>query len=364
MDELSFEIDADIRRAWTPPSWAYFDDAAYATTRERVFRPSWQLVGHADEARVPGKVWPFVLLEGCLDVPLMLVRDRQDELRCLSNVCTHRGMIVCEHAGVLAGLRCRYHGRRFALNGSFESMPEFEGVENFPAESDHLPRLRLEHWGPFLFTALEPGTSFEEWIGPVLQRMNWFDLDSLTFDASRSRDYLVEANWALYCENYLEGFHIPFVHAGLHEAIDYSGYRTELFRYASLQLGIGRGREACFTLPASAGDHGESVAGYYFWLFPNLMLNFYPWGLSINVVKPLGVGRTRVSFMTYVLDPAKLDRGAGAGLDRVEREDETVVELVQKGVRSRLYDRGRYSPARETGTHHFHRLLAAGLKGP
>ncbi|MCA9243853.1 MAG: hypothetical protein KDA32_07875, partial [Phycisphaerales bacterium] len=102
---------------------------------------------------------------------------------------------------------------------------------------------------------------------------------------------------------------------------------------------------------------GSAVAGYYFWLFPNLMLNFYPWGLSVNIVKPLRADRTRVSFLAYVVDESKLDSGAGAELDRVEREDEAIVEMVQRGVRSRLYDRGRYSPTREQGTHHFHRLL-------
>jgi len=59
-----------------------------------------------------------------------------------------------------------------------------------------------------------------------------------------------------------------------------------------------------------------------------------------------------------VWDEARRESGAGAGLDRVEREDEAIVEAVQRGVRSRLYERGRYSPAREGGVHHFHRLLA------
>src|SRR5205823_4639748 len=122
--------------------------------------------------------------------------------------------------------------------------------------------------------------------------------------------------------------------------------------------------EEAFDVPASSPDFGKRIAAYYYWLFPNMMFNFYPWGLSINIVKPLSVDRTRISYLTYVSDRAKLeaDGGAGAGLDRVEREDEAIVEAVQRGVRSRFYDRGRYSPTREQGVHYFHRLLAAALK--
>ena len=103
------------------------------------------------------------------------------------------------------------------------------------------------------------------------------------------------------------------------------------------------------------------VAAYYWWMFPNLMVNAYPWGLSINLVFPQAPGRTRVAFRSYVWDASLLDRGAGASLDQVEHEDETIVEAVQRGVHSRLYRAGRYSPTRERGVHHFHRLLCEAL---
>ena len=407
---VHFTIDPDITRAWTPPARMYTDAAFYAAARERIFARSWQLVAHLDQARVPGQVYPFTLLEGCLDAPLLLVCDRADRLHCMSNVCTHRGMLVCEHAGIESFLRCRYHGRRFALDGKFESMPEFEEAADFPGDADNLPRVPLATWGPFIFAALGRGGSFgqteslsspdlfpqrggqssslptaeaqrsslpecpnlppyqgrthggfDDWIAPVRERVGWMPISQFKFDASRSRDYLVRANWALYCENYLEGFHIPFVHSSLAETLDYGSYRTELFDRGSVQIGVARGGENAFSIPAGSPDHGREIAGYYFWLFPNLMLNFYPWGLSINVVRPLGVDRTRVSFLSYVWDESKLDAGAGAGLDRVEREDEAIVEAVQRGLQSRLYDRGRYSPTREQGTHHFHRMLAEAM---
>lgn len=356
-------VDPDIRRAWTPTARIYSDPAIYEAARRRLFARCWQLIGDITLVRVPGQVQPVTLLDGCLDEPLLLTRDSDDQLHCLSNVCTHRGMIVCERGGVERSLRCRYHGRRFALDGRFQHMPEFEQAENFPGPADDLPRWPLKRWGPLLFTACEPAMPFEQWIEPLAQRVGWLPLEEFRFDPARSRDYLVSANWALYCENYLEGFHIPYVHASLNDVLDYGRYRTELFRYANLQVGIARDGEDCLQPPPGWPDHGQPVAGYYFWLLPNLMLNFYAWGLSVNLVKPLGIDRTRVSFLCYVWRPERLNAGAGAELDRVEREDEAIVEAVQRGVRSRRYDRGRYSPTREQGTHHFHRLLAEFLTG-
>ena len=87
------------------------------------------------------------------------------------------------------------------------------------------------------------------------------------------------------------------------------------------------------------------------------MLNFYPWGLSVNLVIPLSVNRTKIIYHGYVGDPLMLGRGAGSNLDKVEAEDQEIVEATQSGVKSESYDRGRYSPTMETGIHHFHRIL-------
>lgn len=354
-------IDPDITQAHTLPSWVYSDPAAYTRARERVFASSWQFVGSTDDVKVPGASHPLDLLPGCLDEPILLTRDHDDKVHCLSNVCTHRGTLLCEHAGQGRSLTCRYHGRRFSLDGTCTHMPEFERVKGFPAATDHLPRVRFASWGKFLFASLNPGVAFEDFVAPMRERLGWFDLHALREDPSRSREYLVQCNWALYCDNYLEGFHIPFVHASLNEALDYGDYVTELFPGSSLQLGVSKGGEHCFDLPPTSPDHGTHVGAYYWWLFPNTMINVYPWGVSVNVVEPLGVDRTRVRFISYVLDASKLDGGAGAELDRVEREDEAIVESVQRGTRASLYSRGRYSPDREQGVHHFHRMLAERL---
>ncbi len=355
---LPIDIDADIRVSATLPARAYSSPEAWSIQQDRVFARSWQYAADADQVKAPGHVLPFSLLDGCLAEPLVITSDENAELRCLSNVCTHRGALVVEGEGHVKGLRCRYHGRRFALDGSFISMPEFEDTANFPTAADCLPRVPLEKWGPLLFTGLSPACSFEDWMEPVNRRVSWMPLDSFRRDRNDSRDYLIEANWALYCDNYLEEFHIPYVHAGLSEQLDYNSYYTEVFPHGSLQMGIARSGEPVFDLPSDHPDFGKRVAAFYFWLFPNLMLNFYPWGLSMNVVSPLGPARTRVSFISYIWNESLRRQGVGADLHKVEMEDEEVVESVQRGVSSRLYNSGRFSARREVGTHHFHHMLA------
>lgn len=354
-----FSIDPEIARARTLPSEIYRSGRVFEQLRERAFAQSWQPVGELARLKAPGRVLPLTMLEGCLDEPLVLTRDDAGQTHCLSNVCTHRGALVVEGEGSLNTLRCRYHGRRFGLDGRMRFMPEFDEAEDFPSPADDLPRLPLEEWGPLFFASLAPAWSFDDWIAPVRERADWLHPERFALDPARSSDYLIEANWALYCDNYLEGFHLPYIHgASLGDKLDYGNYRTETFEWCSVQIGTAQSGEPAFALPRGHPDAGRRIGAWYFWLFPNVMLNFYPWGLSLNVVQPLSPSRTRVLFRSYVGDRTKLDDGAGAELHRIEMEDEEIVESAQRGVRSRLYNRGRYSPTREQGPHHFHRLLA------
>ncbi len=342
----------------------YTGAEAFQACRERVFARSWQLIADADAVKTPSQATPVTLLEGLLDEPLLLTRDMADRVHCLSNVCTHRGTILCEKGGHERHLVCRYHGRRFELDGRCTHMPEFKEVAGFPGPEDHLPKVEFGWWRSFVFARLvagEPAT-LPELVAEMDRRVAFLPVEEFRFDPGRSRDYLVRANWALYVDNYLEGFHIPFVHPSLNQALDFGLYTTELFPWGSVQVGVSSGGDDVFDLPAGHADHGHAIAAYYYWIWPNLMFNFYPWGLSLNIVKPLAPDRTRVVFRTYVWREDRMDRGAGAGLDRVEREDEAIVEAVHRGTGGRLYERGRYSPTREQGVHHFHRLLAAAMR--
>jgi choline monooxygenase len=352
------EVNPNIAKAKTISTDFYLKPEFFETAKEKIFAQTWQFVGDVDMVKESGWVTPVNFLESYMNEALILSRDKEGSLHCLSNVCTHRGNLMVERPCKLNDIRCKYHGRRFHLNGKFLSMPEFKEVENFPTEEDNLTQLPLHQFGKWLFTALSQNINSEAFFGDMQKRLSWMPFSDFHFRPELSKDYIVDAHWALYCENYLEGFHIPFVHAGLNAVIDYGNYTTELFQYSSLQLGLAKDSDNTFDLPSSSPDYGKHVAGYYFWVFPNMMFNFYPWGLSINIIKPLSIAQSKVSFLSYVWDESKLRQGAGANLHQVEMEDEDVVQHVQKGIRSRFYKHGRYSVKRETGTHHFHQLLS------
>lgn len=378
----------------TLPATFYRSKDLYEESLDSIFARSWQLVGRFNEGESfnlglkPGMMESVTLLPGSLNEPLLLTRTQsvialldqnkqnnskskpdgnlqpepQFNLTCLSNVCTHRGALLLETGKEEAippqGLRCRYHGRRFNCDGTFQSAPGFENVDNFPEEADHLKKIEIHNWGPFTFASLNPACSFEEFIEPMRERLAFLDLDKLVYQPELSCEYDIEAHWALYVDNYLEGLHIPFVHPSLSAVLDLKNYRTELFAMGNLQLGAANSKADTFDLPPQCPDFGQAMGAYYYYLFPNMMFNFYPWGLSLNIVAPTSHKTTKVYYRTFVLDPSRMQSYSPSDIKQTEMEDEDVVELVQKGIQSRVYKSGRYAPVWEQGVRQFHGLIA------
>ena len=351
---MKLDIDDDIRKAKTIPSIFYHSPKIYRKLK-KIFNRSWQFIGDTDLLK-ENNVHPDILLEGMVDEPYVLTKEGK-KIRCLSNVCTHRGTIVCVKATKTKNLVCGYHGRQFHIDGKMKFMPEFEDVENFPSESDNLPRIEMDMWKKMIFIINDKKCDISELIGPMIERLSWLPIEEFKYKPEMSRIYNVKANWALYCDNYLEGFHIPFVHKDLNQTLEYDEYFTEGIDNTVLQIGIGKDNENTFDLPENHQDNGKNVAAYYFFLFPNMMFNFYPWGLSVNVGKPKSPEETQIEYFTYVWKKELMEKGAGSGLDKVELEDEEILESVQKGVKSKAYDIGKYSPKREIGVHYFHKLI-------
>ena len=355
MEQL--HVHPDIKKAETLPASFYQSPNWFEQVKEKIFAHSWHYLADASALRKPGFVAPFTLLPGVIDEPLVVTKDKNGDINAMSNVCTHRGMLVAREAGEARNLRCGYHGRVFRLDGSFKSMPEFSDVENFPRPCDNLHRVGVEEWLGLLFTSLEPKVPFAEMVKPMVDRLGWMPFDSLEFQEEGTQDFAVKSNWALYCDNYLEGFHVPFVHPALNEAIDFGQYEYETYDYCNLQIGIAEEGEPYFDLPPDSPDYGRNIYAYYYFLFPNMMFNFYPWGLSLNIIEPQDHETTLVRFRTYRFKDQPFNR-TDNNLEKTEYEDEDVVEGVQLGIQSRFYKSGRFSPKMEPCVHHFHRLIA------
>ena len=169
----SFHVDPDIHQAETLAASFYTDPEVFEALKERIFLRSWQWIGHENLVRLSQSVHPFTLLDNYLNEPLLLVRDKGDEIYCLSNVCTHRGNIVVHHPGQASKLVCGYHGRKFELNGKFHFMPEFREAQDFPRPCDDLTRFPVEKWGPFLFTGLNPAFDMAAVIKQMQERVGF-----------------------------------------------------------------------------------------------------------------------------------------------------------------------------------------------
>ncbi len=354
-------VNKKIEEASTIDSSFYTSNSIFDSSK-KIFENSWQFVAH-ESILSKKNAFPFIFLDEYINEPLLLLKDKNGRVNCFSNVCTHRGNILVEkHCQFKNNLLCRYHGRKFNSQGHCVFMPKFENVKGFPSESDNLTNIPFSKWRQFIFCSLGAKHKLNHFFSNMENRIGWMPIEKFVYKPELSKDYFVKANWALYCDNYLEGFHIPFVHHDLAKQFKYDEYAVELFPFSNLQLGIGKKGEDCFDLPKDSEDYGKNIIAYYFWVFPNMMFNFYPWGLSLNIIKPISVNLTKIEFRSFVWNEDKLNIGAGSDLDKVEKEDEEIVELVQKGVNSRFYKKGRFSPSMETGVHHFHTLISDFMK--
>jgi len=331
------------------------DPARWTTQVERLIAPAWHWVDAPPLP--PGAAAPLTLLPGCLDEPLLLVRDEGGVQRLLSNACTHRGHLLVHEPVRCNRLRCGYHGRQFELNGKAQQSPGFERLE----ARDDLPSVQHAALGPLLFASLGEDA---DWLEPVRERLADLPLDRARLLPTGSRSFEIEANWALWVENFLEGFHIPFVHPELARVLDLGAYRMKLFPWGTAQVGVGARGQPTLPLNPAHPDRraaGEPIAGYYLFIFPFVALNVYPGGISLNAVQPLAHDRTRVVYRLYAWDPSLFASGASADLHRVELQDDEVVQRAWRGVRSRLYRSPRLAAGHEDGVAAFHSLLAAKL---
>jgi choline monooxygenase len=361
----AFDPNLPLARALTIPADWYFDPGIYAAECRSVFGGTWQAACRLDQLRERGA---FATLE-IAGEPIVVLRDENDQLRAFINVCRHRAArVVCESAGKASKLRCRYHGWTYDLAGRLRGAPEFDGVENFVREEQGLPEIEVDTWGPYIWVrmpaAIESASTepLKQFLAPMPEQVS--TLGSLHF--YERREYELDCNWKVYVDNYLDGgYHVNTIHPGLAGVLDYSQYRTTVAGNTAVQSS---------PLQTSVAEPTGDLTGqvrtgkfaYYWWIFPNFMLNLYEGLMDVNLVLPLGQSRCRVIFDFYFADVESREGREFAGrsvavAEQIQMEDMSICADVQRGLPSRSFAAGRFSVRREAAGYHFHQLLARRL---
>ena len=354
-----YDAGAALEEAYTIPASWYVEERMEQAERGNVFGCNWIAVGRLDQVQKEGQ---FFTVEVAGE-PLVVVRGADGELRAFYNVCRHHAAAVANvPCGTVQHLRCPYHGWTYGLDGTLKGAPEFAGVCNFDRAANGLVPVRVGMWEQFVFISLdEKALELKEWLGDLPERVAPLAIGSLNFFERKS--YTLDCNWKVYVDNYLDGgYHVPHLHKGLNSVLDYKEYTIENSARYSLQSSpmVSSEEHASFAATRT-GDRA-----YYYWLYPNFMINIYRGVMDTNLVLPLGGDRCLVQFDFYFADVSESARSTNvesvAVSDRIQDEDVDICESVQQGLRSRAYRAGRLSVRREGGEHLFHRLLAADLR--
>jgi len=355
----SYNDKAPLSEASTIPASWYVDPRIAELETNTVFSKTWQMVGRIDQVEKPGQ---FVSANVAGE-PIVVVRGNDRVLRGFYNVCRHHAAaVVTETCGQASLLHCPYHGWNYGLDGSLKGMPEFDGVKDFDRHENGLVPLQAETWEKFAFVNLNPQAApLRTFLGGLVKRVAPLQVSKLHFFATRTYD--IACNWKVFVDNYLDGgYHVPHLHKGLNSVLDYKEYTIENEdRYCLQSSPMVASDEDKATGATRKGDRA-----WYFWQYPNLMINCYEGYMDTNLVLPIDVDHCRVIFDFYFADVSEAKRShneqsvaVGA---RVQDEDLGICEAVQRGLKSRAYGAGRLSVRREAGEHLFHRLLAADLK--
>lgn len=335
-----------IDQAETIPSAWYTEKIICDFEIKHLFNHSWQCIGHVNQLQ---NVGDFILFE-LFGNPLIIIKDDNENVQAIYNVCKHRGGPLATEPGNTKLLQCKYHGWTYKLDGSLHKQPKFEDVKDFDKNDFCLNIINTIIWEGLIFIALEnPAVKISDLLSGIKDKISPIDISIYKF--YRRVEYKINCNWKVYVDNYLEGYHLPFVHPALSKVLNANKYATETSEHYSLQYS-----------PLQENKiYGRGEAFYYF-IFPNIMLNILPGRLQTNLVLPLSKNKSLVIFDYYFnnftsSEAIKRNEKDISFSDEVQKEDIFICEKVQKGLESKGYDKGRFSPREETGVYHFQSML-------
>lgn len=329
----------------TLPARFYRDPDIAAREREAVFGSSWQLVTHLDRLREPGQALATTLAGW----PLLLVRGDDGVLRAFHNACRHRaGPLLWDgEATRCQTLRCRYHGWQYGLDGRLLRTPDFGG----DAGADGLFPVTVDTWRSLVFVHIgEPAAPLASALAPFAEAAVAAPFEAFQFDRIVTHD--LDCDWKTYVENYLEGYHIPYMHPRLAREVEVKQYAVT----------VGEGF-VTHDVPAK-GDEGV-YQGFWAWLWPNVAFNVYKQGMNLERILPMGPGRTRIEYTFLFRADADADeRERTCAMSAlVTGEDKKIVEAVQRNLDAGVYQTGRLSPKHEAGVAAFQGRIRHAVEG-
>jgi len=368
---------------------AYTSDAFHALEQDRVFGSCWVPVCVTDELEGPGA---FVVAE-VAGRSILVCRNREGELRAHHNVCRHRGSrLVAEPRGrVKRFFQCPYHAWAYDLDGACLGTPLFTPEAGIPDDqrgifdmsevrefdrADHgLHPVRAAEWGCLVFVCLDPAApGLEDELGDLPARLAGYRLSEHRL--VRSVEYAIEANWKLVAENFMEYYHLPWVHPGLVKVSPMSAHHR--WQGSGMYMGFCTSPIAANSedggwdgLPAMAGlDADDSQSARFAWLFPSVAINALPNHTFLLLARPVSARAT--SEVAYLLVPSDSRDLAGADdaieellafWDGVNREDIAIVERVQEGLADHAYTGGRMCYRFEEPVHRFQNMVIDRMLG-
>ncbi len=327
----------------TLPASSYSGPTAFARDCTTIIGPEWWGVAHLQELPEPGDVVRFTIASW----DLIVVRQDDLGVKVFHNTCRHRfGPLVWEgeRPRALSHLQCRYHGWCYRRDGELLATPQFGGS----VEGRGLLEVPVHVWRGLVFAAPKglPGSSPP----PVIQALeNQFsDVDFADWEVERQVTHRLACDWKVYVENYLEGYHIPWVHPGLAREVSLRDYAVKLHADGLV-----------VTHHVGARTPDAINAGRWAWAWPGLAVNVYANGVCIERMVPEEVGVTRVDYL--YLFPEGVPREARSRAmemsTEVTAEDVRIVEAVQRNLAAAGEGTGVLSPRHEVGVAAFQRRV-------
>jgi Rieske 2Fe-2S family protein len=346
-----------------PSSW-YYSDRIHALEKERIFCREWVCVAREEELPTSGN---YRILE-VVGESIILVRNRQGQLRAFYNVCRHRGARLCRtdesappgmavQGGVIAGrsILCPYHQWSYDLDGHLVAAPHLANVPGFDKSAISLYPVAVECWGGFVFVNLTPGEAkpFTAQLGGIPERTQRYPLAALR--VGHSITYEVAANWKAICENYNECYHCGGVHPELCTVLpafrEAGGAGLDWLRGVPHRPGAytftRSGTTTRRPFPTLNQDERERHKGEV--LYPNLFISLACDHATVFILQPRGPERTDI-VCHFLFEPEEIGKPLFDPADAVElwditnRQDWAICESVQRGIRSRVHSHGYYAP--------------------